>query len=476
MRARAGGEGEPPSSAGMTPKEASRLRVVDPACGSGSFLLGAYQFLLDWHRDWYVADDAEKHARGRTPHLYRDRSGLWRLTTAEKKRILLNNIYGVDIDPQAVEVTKLSLLLKILEGESAETLANQLRLYHERALPDLGGNIKCGNSLIGPDYYEGREGGLADDQERRRINAFDWQAEFPAVFKAGGFDAVIANPPYLFITEVPEEMRGYYQRHYHGVSYRFDLYGAFIEKAVLSLMRPGAILGFIVPHTLLSNDSFLALRAMLAREATLSGVVDFGPGVFPNAKNETMIVRLQRSRPSPSSTVEIARTTPKVFPGFMEQFAVSQGDWARADGSPWLLHVSDRAARVVERLSTADGRLSHFCTANQGLRTGDNKNYLSTKRRGAKWKPAAGGKQISRYGAVPKGLFVRYERELLDAPRRPSFSCRRRKSSCRKSAIYACRGGSLPRSTPSRRSVCNPLTSSTSAPAALSTSVMSWAY
>ena len=65
----------------------------------------------------------------------------------EKKRILLNNIYGVDIDPQAVEVTKLSLLLKVLEGESGETIANQLRLFHERALPDLGGNIKCGNSL-----------------------------------------------------------------------------------------------------------------------------------------------------------------------------------------------------------------------------------------------------------------------------------------------------------------------------------------
>lgn len=171
---------------------------IDPACGSGSFLLGAYQYLLDWHRDWYVANDPEKWATGRSPTLYQvadsnpqylaeaeksplgsgprggfqnpklvldsdlsptqrgdlgSKIGNWRLTTAERRRILLNNIYGVDIDPQAVEVTKLSLLLKVLEGESEQTIVKQLKLFHERALPDLGNNIKCGNSLIGTDFY-----------------------------------------------------------------------------------------------------------------------------------------------------------------------------------------------------------------------------------------------------------------------------------------------------------------------------------
>src|SRR3972149_8612821 len=136
-----------------TPKEISKIRILDPACGSGSFLLGAYTYLLDWHRDWYVADGREKWATGRSPVLYQGMGGDWRLTTAECKRILLNNIYGVDIDPQAVEVTKLSLLLKVLEGESEQTLARQLKIFHERALPDLGNNIKCGNSLISTDFY-----------------------------------------------------------------------------------------------------------------------------------------------------------------------------------------------------------------------------------------------------------------------------------------------------------------------------------
>ena len=111
-------------------------RAGRQACGSSTrlrlrlFLLGAYEYLLRWHRDWYVQNDAGKACRRRSPAIYRSRAGDWRLTTAEKKRILLNNIYGVDIDPQAVEVTKLSLLLRVLEGESGETIANQLRIFH----------------------------------------------------------------------------------------------------------------------------------------------------------------------------------------------------------------------------------------------------------------------------------------------------------------------------------------------------------
>ncbi len=106
---------------GKTPKKAESLRILDPACGSGSFLLGAYQCLLDWHLKWYMENDPEKWAKARKPAIYKGQGGAWYLTSAERKRILLNNIYGVDIDSQAVEVTKLSLLLKVLEGEAGES-------------------------------------------------------------------------------------------------------------------------------------------------------------------------------------------------------------------------------------------------------------------------------------------------------------------------------------------------------------------
>src|SRR5205823_9969282 len=141
-----------------------------PACGSGSFLLGAYQHLLDWHLKWYVTDGAEKWTKGKNATLRpADRASIaaelravaepgaaptdaaqhWALTIRERKRILLDNIHGVDIDYQAVEVTKLSLLLKVLEGETADSLGGYWTLFRERALPDLGKNIQCGNSLIG---------------------------------------------------------------------------------------------------------------------------------------------------------------------------------------------------------------------------------------------------------------------------------------------------------------------------------------
>ena len=135
----------------------SHLKILDPACGSGSFLIGAYQFLLDWHRDQYLNDNPEKWSKGKTPRIYQSHKGEWRLTTDERKRILLNNIYGVDIDHQAVEVTKLSLLLKVLEGEDEQSIGKQMKMFQERVLPDLSNNIKCGNSLIGPDFYENQQ-------------------------------------------------------------------------------------------------------------------------------------------------------------------------------------------------------------------------------------------------------------------------------------------------------------------------------
>ena len=120
-----------------------------------------------------------KKGRKKEPELpiYQGRGGEWRLTTAERKRILLNNIYGVDIDRQAVEVTKLSLLLKVLEGENDETISKQLTLFQERALPDLSNNIKCGNSLIGWDILKDNPG--LTQEEIDRINPFDWEKEFP---------------------------------------------------------------------------------------------------------------------------------------------------------------------------------------------------------------------------------------------------------------------------------------------------------
>ncbi len=171
--------GRRPAPATRSAAQSGNIKILDPACGSGSFLLGAYQYLLDWHREWYVRDGADKWSTGRRARIFR--SGLvdWRLTTNERKRILVDCIHGVDIDPQAVEVTKLSLLLKVLEGETRETIQAQLRLFNERALPDLDTNVRCGNSLIEHDYYDVVQPDLLDDKIDASARAFDWRDEVP---------------------------------------------------------------------------------------------------------------------------------------------------------------------------------------------------------------------------------------------------------------------------------------------------------
>jgi hypothetical protein len=256
---------------GKTPKQVEKLRMLDPACGSGSFLIGAYQFLLDWHRDWYEKDGAEKHAKGKQPKLWQGKGGVWRLTTNERKRILTNNIYGVDIDSQAVEVTKLSLLLKVLEGESDQTL--QTQLFYERVLPDLGRNIKCGNSLIGPDFYETAKLDFLDDNDRVRINVFDWKKEFADVMGAGGFDAVIGNPPYIRM-EGFKELKDYLKACYSSHDERSDLYAYFIEKGHRLLAEHGRF-GMIVSNKFLRANYGKPLREFLNANAAIERIVDF---------------------------------------------------------------------------------------------------------------------------------------------------------------------------------------------------------
>lgn len=270
---------QPSKAKGVRP-----LAVLDPACGSGSFLLGAYQFLLDWYRDRYVESGPKTHAAGRNPRLFQHASGEWRLTTAERKRILLAHIHGVDIDSQAVETTKLSLLLKVLEGETQQTLESQYRLFHERALPDLAANIKCGNSLIGSDFYDDRQQSMFDEEDRLRINAFDWNTEFEQIMKAGGFDAVIGNPPYVR-QENLRSIKAYLKRNYSVFDSTADLYVYFIARAI-ELLRESGYHAYIVSRGFFRAAFGKPLRRFLQNHASVLRIIDFGGlPVFSGAKD-----------------------------------------------------------------------------------------------------------------------------------------------------------------------------------------------
>jgi len=276
---------------------ARRIKIVDPACGSGSFLIGAYQYLLDWHRDRYVADGPENWPQ----MIYQGPGGQWHLTIDEKKRILLNNIHGVDIDPQAVEVTKLSLLLKVLEGESEASITRQLALIQARALPDLDDNIKCGNSLIGPDFYDNEQMSFLDEEEHYRINVFDWREAFPQVFDGEnpGFDAVIGNPPYIRIQALkefaPVEVEHYKRAYRAAGKGNYDIYVVFVERG-LDLLNKSGRLGYILPHKFFNAKYGGPVRDLVSSGNHLSEVVHFGDEqVFTGATTYTCLMFLDQT-------------------------------------------------------------------------------------------------------------------------------------------------------------------------------------
>jgi adenine-specific DNA-methyltransferase len=179
-----------------TPEDIANIKICDPACGSGSFLVGAYQYLLNYHLDYY-SEAKNVKAAIKNEKIYEVAFKSYKLTIEEKQRILTNCIFGVDIDSQAVEVTKLSLYLKLLENEGNEAEGWLFKYTDKTLLPSLEDNIKCGNSLIGTDFYAQPELNLTDD-ERIKVNCFDWGKGFADIFKAGGFDVIIGNPPYVF--------------------------------------------------------------------------------------------------------------------------------------------------------------------------------------------------------------------------------------------------------------------------------------
>jgi len=402
---------------GAAPKEIEKLKILDPACGSGSFLLGAYSYLLNHHLAYYTKRDNINKAI-KNGNIFQAHANSYRLTIQEKQKILLNNIFGVDIDAQAVEVTKLSLLLKLMEGESDESAGQLFKHSDVKLLPNLSDNIKCGNSLISPDFYKGKNLSLFNDEAMRKINVFDWNDKgkgFGEIMARGGFDCVIGNPPYLFITEISGVERDYFFDSYDTSEYRFDVYGLFIEKSITELLQRKGALSFIVPHTLLANDSFSKLRKCVLENSYLSSVVDIGPNVFQGARNETMIFIAQKVA---SRSTRVVSTNSEIFPAPLKSFTINQKEWSIGPKYAWNVNISPNELKLIARLNGMDVKLGDICSINQGLRTGDNARYLSNSKKSNIWKHAAGGKEVGRYKSLTDQLFVYYDSEVLDAPRR----------------------------------------------------------
>lgn len=263
--------------------DALKLKIVDPACGSWAFLVWAFTYLLNWYLEQYSKEEnLQKAKSGNKIFSYGDS---YHLTLQTKKEILISNIHGVDIDAQAVEVSKLSLLLKLLEWETRETAASN-KLFSgvdSKILPKLEDNIKCGNSLIWIDYWNNQTD--ISDQMIKKINAFDREKNFPKIFENWGFDVVIGNPPYVQVlhSESDNQIK-YFQSNYSWAdAFKKNLFPLFLEKSIKILKQKNGFSSMIIPDRYFFTPSYIESRKFIVENAQILQVDEILEGAFENA-------------------------------------------------------------------------------------------------------------------------------------------------------------------------------------------------
>jgi len=418
---------------GKTPPEIAKMRFIDIACGSGSFLLGMYQYLLDYHRQWY--NDNPKKAK--KSDCFKHEDGTLHLKLEKKRDILLNNIYGVDIDFQAVEVSQLSLYLKMLEEETTESAHQYLLSFeHERRrkqlLPSLDGNVKGGNSLIGMDFYEGSQGDLFNKEDRLRINAFDWGTEFDKTMNNGGFDAVIGNPPYVRIQNLkewaPKEVE-FYKKYYKSANKgNYDIYVVMVERG-LQLLNQSGRLGFILPHKFFNAKYGELLRALIAKGNHLGEVVHFGDQqIFKGATTYACLMFLDNAgnkkfRVSMVSDLAEWQNSRKAEHGDVAAKNINSNEWN---------FVVGKSSKLFEKLTEMPTKLGDVSDIFVGLQTSADDVYimnyvsedskhiiLDSKSINSDWTfekdllfPIVSGQDVHRYQDLPSRQYILFPYEI----------------------------------------------------------------
>jgi SAM-dependent methyltransferase len=234
-----------------------KIKILDPACGSGSFLTKALKTIYEKYEDFDSRADSQ----------------------SIKTEILLNNIYGVDLDTQAVELAKLNLLIEALDKKAK--------------LPDLTGNIRVGNSLISGAEAELKKYFGASWRDKQ---PFNWQDEFSEVFKNGGYDVVIGNPPYISARELDVKDKDFFEEIYHSAKDQYDIYTIFIEKS-LNLLKEGGLLSFIIPNKFLITKYGLAIRKYIFENSEVINFKNYSEEkVFPEASVYPVVIVLRKTK------------------------------------------------------------------------------------------------------------------------------------------------------------------------------------
>ncbi len=409
---------------GKTPKQIEKIRILDPACGSGSFLIGAFQCLIDYHARYLSEHPKEAQIHALFPDITKDPNGEPRLSVIRKAQILKNNLFGVDIDPQAVEITMMSLYLKALEGERSQLPPKQ------HLLPELKNNIVCGNSLIGPDIYD--QGTLFGDVERDRINAFDWNMGFQEIMKAGGFQAVISNPPYIFTRNrgIEEVQKEYFYDHFKHQSSQLNTFGIFVERCH-DLLNESGFLGCITPNNWLTIDTFAHLRKFTLETTCELKIINILDRVFSDANVDTAITLFRKGQPTNVTLSEMSGqreqspllVKPSVFapPDYIIRISL-----LKDPGSQTLVKKIGRVSRPLADFSTVSTGLKVYQTGKGNPRQQDKEKrervFHSKRKIDQTYGRYLEGVDVSRYHLGWSGEYLSYGDWIAEPRRSVPFS------------------------------------------------------
>ena len=329
------------------------IKIVDPACGSGAFLITAFEYLLNYNN---YLDDKIFDLTG-TKDLFSD-------TTRE---ILQNNIFGVDLNKESVEITKLSLWLKT---------ANK-----NKTLATLENNIKCGNSLI-------------DDVEIAGELAFDWEKEFPQVFKNGGFDVVVGNPPYVLCqpSNTEEKLLKFYNN-FEVANYKIDLYHLFFEKGI-KILNPKGYLGFITPNTYLTNKYTVNLRKLILEKTSINTIIKYNEIVFAEAGVDVVTILLSNFKIK-NNKINILSSKNKTLTVIDKK---EQKIWENDELK--VFNLNKELSIKLENTILLD----KIYSVTFGLQTKDKSKYVS-EIKSPEWEECYTGKNISRYFLSKANLY-----------------------------------------------------------------------
>ena len=371
------------------------MKVVDPACGSGSFLLDAFEELKK-----IIEERLRKGEKSKSPQFSYFKN---RLDLGQKSAILQRCIYGVDLDEKAVELTQLNLLLKILEEETRET--------KRRILPNIKDNIKNGNSLIDDSSFE---------------KAFNWKAQFPEVFKNGGFDIVIGNPPYVNIFNILEPDRSYFKKEYETATNKSDLYAFFIEKIIKVLIKDRGIVGLIVSNTWTSIQSFENLRKIILQESKIETIVPLENGTFTDAMVVPIIITFKKSQ----NKEAISKNEISLFNFNQNRFnflkKLPQDLFLKNSGHVFSFSVNLSQSSIFKRINKNSIQLGDLAKFSLGIKSADNDKFVSKTRKDTFSKKVIKGREIKRYSLNYGGDWISYKpKEMMKrrgaGPRKPEY-------------------------------------------------------